>query len=168
MVKGRSPSLPDVSQAPATCNAEIMAILLDLETFPVDPGTGGANTDTCNKNHRRNPQKHVLLNAKRVAGQSDSGIGDDLVYRDPWGNPYIISLDLDGNDRVLDVLYRTDAVSQESGDRGFNGLQRGEAPAPNNFEHIGSVMIWSLGPDGTADNGKANAGANKDNVLSWK
>jgi hypothetical protein len=29
-------------------------------------------------------------------------------------------------------------------------------------------MIWSAGPDGKIDKGtKANAGVNKDNVLSW-
>jgi len=40
---------------------------------------------------------------------------------------------------------------------------------PNSFEYRGSVMVWSLGPDGLADqNSAANAGANKDNIVSWK
>jgi len=30
-------------------------------------------------------------------------------------------------------------------------------------------MVWSFGPDGKVDaNAKANAGFNKDNIVSWK
>jgi hypothetical protein len=29
-------------------------------------------------------------------------------------------------------------------------------------------MVWSAGPDKATVNNKANAGANRDNVLSWK
>ncbi|HZI32562.1 MAG TPA: hypothetical protein VFF11_09480, partial [Candidatus Binatia bacterium] len=30
------------------------------------------------------------------------------------------------------------------------------------------VMVWSAGPDKNYDLGPANAGKNKDNILSWK
>jgi hypothetical protein len=39
------------------------------------------------------------------------------------------------------------------------------------FQFHGKVMVWSAGPDGKIDNTgtvKANAGFNKDNVLSWQ
>jgi hypothetical protein len=62
-------------------------------------------------------------------------------------------------------------VSQDpSGARatGLNGLFK-QGNLPNTFESRGSVMVWSMGPDGFADLASpANKGANKDNILSWK
>ena len=41
--------------------------------------------------------------------------------------------------------------------------------ASDDYEYNGHVMVWSAGPDSKIDPGNAaNAGANKDNVLSWK
>jgi hypothetical protein len=33
------------------------------------------------------------------------GVGTDLVYRDPWGNPYIITLDLNYDEKARDACY---------------------------------------------------------------
>ncbi len=145
-----------------TSNAELMAILLNLETFP---STGNP---TCNKDFARNPRKIQFYNAKRVSGTtSPGGVGDDLVFRDPWGNPYIVTLDFNYDDKCRDGFYRNVAVAQESGDKGFNGLYRAPSSG-DHFEANVGVMVWSFGPDGKVDSAaKANANENKDNILSW-
>ncbi len=142
------------------CNAELMGILLDLTNY-------GDGTPTVNTNHVKNPQKTVFLNVKTVGDSKSPGIGQDGVYRDPWGNPYIITLDLNYDNKCRDALYRNLKVSQQSGNTGFNGLYR--TAGPNTFEVNLPVVVWSFGPDGLAsDLVKANASVNKDNVLSWK
>lgn len=142
------------------CNAEIMGILLDLTNY-------GDGTPTVNVNHSKNPQKTVFLNVKPVSDKKSPGIGLDGVYRDPWGNPYIITIDLNYDNKTRDALYRNRDVSQQSGSTGINGLYG--VTGGNDFEANQTVIVWSLGPDGrAADNLKANAGVNKDNVLTWK
>lgn len=99
----------------------------------------------------RNPRNLSLFDARLVNDGDPGGIGTgDHVFRDPWGNPYIITIDLDGNDKCLDAYYKN---------IGGPGLT-GTAPP---FEFSGDVMIWSLGPDK-----KFGGGFDKDNVLSWK
>jgi prepilin-type N-terminal cleavage/methylation domain-containing protein len=151
------------------CNSDIMAILKDMEQF-----RNGRTTP--NVGHQLNPQKLPLLGAKETDGQISPGVGVDGVYRDPWGNPYIISLDMNGDERTRDGYYSLDAVSRDpsdpTGKRGYNGLFR-SGTAANTFEFRGTVMVWSMGPDGTVNdptkpNAGANVGANKDNILSWK
>ena len=158
------------------CNAEVMAILMNIEKYPVN---GGA---TCNFGFARNPRQLVLLNAKRVSGTAAGGVGDDLVYRDPWGNPYIITMDLNGNDKCLDGFYRRATVSQDSGVKGFNGLYNNSGVGTSDYYELNSpVMVWSLGPDALADTrvpanaeqtvligGNSVKVSNKDNVLTWK
>src|SRR5207253_1036788 len=87
-----------------TNNAELMAILLDLEYYQ----NGAA---TINKDHVKNPQKIKYLNAKLVTDTVSPGVGSDGVYRDPWGNPYIITLDLNNDEKARDGFYRDPKVS---------------------------------------------------------
>jgi prepilin-type N-terminal cleavage/methylation domain-containing protein len=142
-------------------NAELMAILMDVERRP-DTGVV-----TANENHGQNPQKNVFLNANSNARNVGPGIGSDLLYRDPWGNPYIVTVDLNYDNLCRDGFYRRPAVSQLNGTQGHNGLSL--SSEANAWEVRAPVMVWSFGPDGLADsNTKANAGVNKDNVLSWK
>jgi prepilin-type N-terminal cleavage/methylation domain-containing protein len=145
-------------------NSEVMAILLDLESYP----SGGAAT--VNRGHVKNPKRTAFLNAKMVTLTNQGGIGPDLVYRDPWGNPYFITFDLNYDEKARDVFYRLSAVSQQSGQAGFNGLFNSTlATSPDHFEANSKVMVWSLGPDKKASIGsQANVGVNKDNVLTWK
>ncbi|MCX7723212.1 MAG: hypothetical protein N2379_09190, partial [Verrucomicrobiae bacterium] len=89
------------------------------------------------------------------------------------GNPYVITIDMNYDNKCLDAFYRKRAVSQsEPGNRtGLNGLvnARGATANTDFFELNGPVMIWSLGPDKAADASvKANAGVNSDNVLGWQ
>jgi len=152
-----------------TNNSEIMAILMDRETFP----TGQA---TINAGHVKNPLKTVFLNPTIASDQISPGVGSDLVFRDPWGNPYIISLDVNNDEVTRDAIYRKAAVShdpsQSSQSVGFWGLvnpQAGANAASDFFQLSGPVMVWSAGPDKKINSKlAASLGANKDNVLSWK
>ncbi len=145
-----------------TNNDEVIAILMDLQNYPTN------NAATANLNHVKNPQQIKFLNAKTVDNVAFPGVGLDLVYRDPWGNPYIISMDLNYDDKCYDSDYRRTAFSQQSGGNGINGLSNPTAAA-DNFAYNGNIMIWSAGPDGNVSlTDKANQGLNKDNVLSWK
>ncbi len=150
-------------------NSEVMAILMDLTKFP-------NGKDTVNADHSRNPQRTPFLSVKMSGDTKSAGIGLDGVFRDPWGNPYIITFDLNQDTKCRDAFYRLATVSEidPTSTSGLNRLFR-FTPAPYNssetrnaFEAQTTVMVWSLGPDGKADaSQKADAGVNKDNVLSW-
>jgi type II secretory pathway pseudopilin PulG len=137
-------------------NSDLMIVLLDI-----DRGV--------NAGHKLNPQKTVFIEPKRVNDTKSPGVSMvDYQYRDPWGNPYIITLDLNRDNQCRDAVYANAAVSQQSGGVGYNGLSSTNGNGTN-FELKSDVMIWSRGPDGkTSADDKANAGVNKDNVLSWQ
>jgi prepilin-type N-terminal cleavage/methylation domain-containing protein len=141
--------------AGVSANSEVMVILMDVNS--------GVNL-----NHALNPRQLPTFSANRVSDTSSPGLSiTDNQLRDIWGHPYVITLDLDGNKRCRDAFYST-SVSKENGTKGFNGLTDN---GNGFFELDGPVMIWSLGPDGKYDDSptaKANAGANRDNILSWK
>jgi hypothetical protein len=151
-----------------TNNAEVIAILMDLTEYR-------NGKPTVNKDHIRNPQKTKFLNAPSASDNTGAGVGTDGVFRDPWGNPYIISIDLNNDDKVKDAFYCLQAVSQTSDNTdaaktGYYGLFNAD-PNPNspNFEINGSVMVWSAGTDGLIDPAKkANDGVNRDNISNLK
>src|SRR5207249_10122114 len=140
------------------CNAEVMTALLDRTNL------------MWNVNHAINPNKTGYLNAKETSDAQAAGIGPQGVYRDPWGNPYIITIDLNGDGKCSDAFYKLNSVSEipSGGDKGLNGLFRSGNKIPNTFEANKPIMVWSFGPDGQINPGqKANVGVNKDNILSW-
>jgi prepilin-type N-terminal cleavage/methylation domain-containing protein len=142
-------------------NAEIMGILLNETNY----ANGMA---TVNVNHMKNTQQTVFLTAKRVSDTVSPGIGTDGVFRDPWGNPYMITLDMNADGKSRDGLYRKQLVSVQAGSIGLNGLYN-SAGSGDNFEASTTVMVWSFGPDIKAiDTVLANVPPNKDNVLTWK
>ena len=102
---------------------------------------------TINTNYQKNPQKTIFLNAKMSGwdgtGTPQPGVGNDLVYRDPWGNPYIISMDLNYDDQTRDAFYGLSAVSGPA-NPGLNGLVNPDNSL-NNFQYHGKVMVWSAG-----------------------
>ena len=114
-------------------NSEVIAILTDNADLTI----GGVPNP--NANHQKNPSYTKFLSASTAIDNSQPGIGSDGVYRDPWGNPYIISLDLNGNNKVQDRVY-------------------GSINAP--------IAVWSAGPDKLAST-TATDPVNKDNILSW-
>jgi len=144
---------------PAT-NAEVIAILMNITNFP------NTTTPTINTNSWKNPQQTIFLSAKMSGDTSSPGVGTDLVYRDPWGNPYVITMDLSYDGYCEDSFYSLTAVSNP----GLNGLVLMPKPNPNTYYgYTGKVMVWSAGPDGKVDSSAAaNQGFNKDNILSWQ
>ncbi len=136
-------------------NAEVIAILTDNTQFAV------------NANHVKNPKQVKYLNATPAPDNVSPGIGTDGVYRDPWGNPYVITMDLNYDGLCKDAFYSLNAVSHG----GLNGLVNpdGSNPTTDNWQFRGSVMIWSAGQDGKIDPGDpATDWENKNNVLSWQ
>lgn len=162
-----------VSGGMVLSNNEVMAILMDYTNFPA---TG---LPTINTNNQSNPQQTKFLNATLTGwtptpgqtGPPPAGVGNDLVYRDPWGNPYIISVDLNYDDQCMDSFYRSHTVSNPSGTgtAGLNGLTASGGTWLDSYQFHGRVMVWSAGPDGKVDPySAANMGVNKDNILSWQ
>jgi prepilin-type N-terminal cleavage/methylation domain-containing protein len=164
LVGGQSVRGPVSVAAPRYSNADIVAILMGKETYPVD------GSDTINVGFQKNPKKLEMLNAKLVSDPTLGGVGPDLVYRDPWGNPYVITIDLNYDDKARDAFYANPRVSQDPGNAnvGMNGLVRTDAPGGPFFERGGPVMVWSAGADGLINpNQRADQGDNDDNILSW-
>jgi len=154
-----------------TNNSEVMSVLLDVEHWANSPGQ-----PTINLGHVKNPSKTRYLNATMSGNTSSPGIGTDGIYRDIWGNPYIITIDLNYDDKARDVLYRRPEVSTDLSDpttsgpkRGLNGLIPRVIGGNTVYEDNAPVMVWSAGPDKMIDPTKgATVGANRDNILSWK
>jgi len=163
---GGGPTLSSIgtSVIAVTTNAAIIAIIMDEVTY-------GNGLPTPNKDHVLNLQKNAWLNAKRVSDTTSPGVGTDGEYRDPWGNPYIISMDLSTDDRCRDVLYSRTAVGHKPGQPVQIGLRGLSNPTGtlDSFESPGQHMIWSKGPDGQASTAvAADQGVNRDNILSWQ
>src|SRR6266404_2215051 len=107
-------------------NAEIISALLDFERFK-------NGNPTLDNHHVMNPNKTVYLNVKEVSDTHSPGVGQDGVYRDPWGNPYIITLDLNGDNKCRDAFYRLSNVSRDpkmspASGAGLNGLSTAGGP----------------------------------------
>jgi len=117
-------------------NSEIMSVLLDLERF-------GNGQPTINQGHIKNPQQRNFLPATTSGDNSLPGIGTDGVYRDPWGNPYIITIDLNNDGKARDNFYNKAAVSQDPSNPngGLNGLIPVAAQGRTVFEANASVMV---------------------------
>ena len=139
-------------------NSEVIAILMDLTNYP-----NGVMTE--NTNYQKNPQQTIFLNAK-MSGydptvpdpQPPGGVDITGVYRDPWGNPYVISMDLNYDEQCRDAFYSFECR--------FQFCQRPaqipdgmvwSIPKPlrrlrqDDFQYHGKVMVWSAGPDGKID-----------------
>ncbi len=105
-------SLPAGYSIYTTNNSEVIAILMDITTNNV-------THEAPNWNHQKNPQQTLFLNAKMGDAYNTNGVvGPDLVYRDPWGNPYVISMDLNYDEQLQGcVLLLEKCVSTERSNR---------------------------------------------------
>jgi prepilin-type N-terminal cleavage/methylation domain-containing protein len=133
-------------------NSEIIAVLL-------------------NADHPLNTQRTALLSARPASDANAPGVGPDGVYRDPWGSPYVITIDANNDEKTRDAFYQLPAVSQDPNvpNGGLNGLIKRNVNGTTVFEANSPVMVWSAGPDKSINPSvAANKGANKDNILSWK
>ncbi len=162
-------------------NSNLVAILMDLTAY-------NNGYPTCNANHVYNPKQVKYLHANFsdydptvTPNQPNppAGVDKSGIYRDPWGNPYVItmnasySMDSGTVQGTSDIFYCQQAVSQQNGQTGFNGLLNVNPNDPGgngpDFLFHGKVMVWSAGPDKQVDSTvNAISGLNKDNVLSWK
>ena len=139
-------------------NAELVAILRAQERFRND-------RPTSNLRHKMNPKKISFLNAKDVTSTTQGGVGTDGVFRDPWGSPYIVTVDANYDGKTIDAFYGQGAVSSADKNAGLTGLTK----VNGGYQASTPVMVWSLGPDGDAGtNTNAILGSNKDNILSWQ
>jgi hypothetical protein len=157
---------------PTENNSNVVAILMDMETFP-------NGTQTLNYQHKKNPKQVKYLGDAKLSGYDPNstvpplgGVDINGIYRDPWGNPYIITMNTSYNEAgTSDLFYSSHLVSQDgAGTSGYYGLSNTNTanPSSDSFLFHGKVMVWSAGPDKNFSSGvKANAGANKDNILSW-
>jgi type II secretory pathway pseudopilin PulG len=145
-------------------NSNTIAMLMDLTSF-------GNGVLTSNTNHVENPKQVKYLTAKEVTDPTQPGVGPDGVYRDPWGNPYVITMNSSYNEQgCRDIFYSQAKVSQQSGQTGYEGLFNPNAsnPGSDNFLYHGKVMVWSAGPDKKVRSDvAANQDVNKDNITSW-
>jgi prepilin-type N-terminal cleavage/methylation domain-containing protein len=155
-------------------NSEVIAILMDLTNYP-------DGSLTVNINHQKNPQRTIFLNAK-MSGydpaandpQPPGGVDITGVDRDPWGNPYVISMDLNYDEQCSDAIYCRRLVSQNppasSSQAGYNGLFNPDLNGQtDNYLYHGKVMVWSAGPNRKIDPVEpADDRENRDNVLSWQ
>ena len=125
-------------------NSNVVAILLDLE-YTKEPTA----RPTANVGHVLNPRRVANLNANFSSGTSlspEAGVGVDLEYRDPWGSPYVISMDTSLDGQCRDQLYSRTSVSRDSGKKGYFGLSN-PSGVTDQFEFTGKFMIWSPGAD---------------------
>ncbi len=128
-------------------NAELMTILLrDQRTI---------NGEIINKGNELNPQQEIFLTVRSETGRKPDRVAEeDGVFRDAWGFPFIVVVDLDGDGRVRNPFFRTGGTERE-------------------FLNV-PVAVYSLGPDGQVDFGRDSAGqtakgtVNADNLYSWK
>lgn len=118
----------------------------------------------------RNPQRRKYFDPKTVSQENQPGLClKNYQYYDPWGYPYVITLDLNYDGVCYDWVYKRQVVSQQDGTTvGRYGLQRA-TPNDTVFYFKGPFMIWSIGPDGRFSKTKsATLDENKDNVIGWQ
>jgi prepilin-type N-terminal cleavage/methylation domain-containing protein len=138
-------TLGETSPSYQNWNSEVIAILQDDTYFP--EGTNGGSQ------HIYNPQQTPFFNAKVAVDTNSPGIGPDYVFRDPWGSPYIITMDLNYNnncyDATLDSMY----------------VLEGNTPA--HLTVPGEAIVWSLGPMKTFNATQAlSKGNNKLSIVT--
>ena len=141
-----------------------------------------AEDEGVNVRHARNPKKHKYITPKDSGTSVDKdgipGLSLTKVYRSPFGNNFIISMDVNGDGYCGDNYYGGKVNEVQ-------GLVQVPAEVSNrvgkNFKALrGDIMIWTAGPDRMIEtdpeytkhlnslNGKPNnINPDIDNILSW-
>jgi prepilin-type N-terminal cleavage/methylation domain-containing protein len=122
-------------------NSELIAILRDDVFYPEYATNGGQVLG-----HIYNPQQTAFYTGHPSNGTSSPGVGTDNVLRDPWGLPYIVTLDLSGDGRVFDPY--------------LNAMYQKQFPG-RTLVTPGQAVVWSLGPTM-----KINLGLPMNNVVN--
>lgn len=128
-------------------NSEVISILRDDTNAP--EMTNGVA-------HIYNPQQTPFFNAKVALAPNTPGIypGNDVFY-DPWGNPYVITLDLNYDGKCYDNT--------------LNSMYQNNLPKPSGPLMItGEAIVWSLGPYASTvnTNSALNSGPNHLSVVT--
>jgi prepilin-type N-terminal cleavage/methylation domain-containing protein len=142
-------------------NSEVISILRDDNMWP--EGSNGVQ-------HIYNPQQTPFFNAKVSNNTNSAGVGTNDVFIDPWGSPYIITLDLNYDGRCMDYtlnyMYSNNVPNPTT-----------NVPNPTTPWLIpGSAIVWSLGPywkalsipsppKANVINGPLNTGINKQSIV---
>ena len=79
-----------------------------------------APLDQINKDNVKNPQRTRFLQATLAGDAAGPGIGKDLVYRDPWGNPYKYLSPVQRGDQKIDYEVTSLGTDGEVGGEGVN------------------------------------------------
>jgi prepilin-type N-terminal cleavage/methylation domain-containing protein len=130
-------------------NSELIAILRDDAFYPEYVTNGGQVLG-----HIYNPQQTAFYQGHAAPGTTSPGIGTDDVLRDPWGLPYIVTIDLSGDGRVFDPY--------------LNAMNQKQFPGSAPLFTPGQAVVWSLGPNKQINFGlPANNTFNKYMVTSF-
>ncbi len=138
-----------ISQNPLTpgsqyqnVNSEVIAILTDAAYYP--------ETNAASQ-HLYNSRKITEFEGRPARDTNSPGIDANNILRDPWGMPYIMTLDLNGDGKCTDT--RTWSVLMNT----------------NSFSVPGSSMIWSFGSLKQVDlSTNYNSPINKHLLTSWQ
>ena len=142
-------------------NSDMMYILLAED--------GGGNAK-----HARNPKKKKYVSPKDSGTATDvqgiPGLSASKIYRSPFGNEFIVTMDVNRNGYCGDFYYGstnrfTNSVAGLVIDRSLR------SKAGDYHSLRGDVMIWTAGPDKLIESDPKAAGtANPDidNILSWQ
>ncbi len=138
-------------------NSEVIAILRDDNFWP-ETITNGSTVSQ----HIYNPQQTPFFSAKLATDTNSPGIGTDDVFRDPWGSPYIITLDLNYDGKCFDYT--------------LNQMYQLNTPTPSAPLWVpGEAIVWSFGPLWKMLNyttapdsisGPLNTGINKQTIVA--
>jgi len=103
-----------------------------------------------------NPKRTQYFNPSKVSPTTTgAGIGPDDVFRDPWGSPYIVTLDMNGDGKCYD--------------QAMMGIMKNSPGANPAFYVPGDAMVYSFGHlKGISFNTSILSSTNKQLVLSWK
>ena len=108
-------------------------------------------TGTNNKGYQHNSRKIKFLDPNQNFDPSKDYDADNTqkacLWRDPWGNPYVIMISVDGNDRLV----------------------KPDAPSDGRFI-MSKTALYSWGPTGENNTGKnAAEGGDKldDDIATW-
>ena len=161
---------PALNQYQLRCSFRSATEQLGNHGSAAGPRIFSGHTQTVNLNHIKNTNKTKYLNARMANDLKSPGIGNDGIYRDLWGSPYIITLDLNNDERARDVsivcaTFRKSPANQVTMGCSIGGIRPATATTSKS---IRPVAVWSPGPDKLIDHLRADRGANKDNILSWK
>jgi prepilin-type N-terminal cleavage/methylation domain-containing protein len=129
-------------------NSELIAILRDDVFYP-EYATNGSQV----LGHIYNPQQTGFYSGHAATGTNTPGIGTDEVLRDPWGLPYMVTIDLSGDGRVFDPW--------------LNEMYQKQYPGATLLTP-GQAVVWSLGPNKQVNFGlPSNNTFNKYMVTSY-